>query len=401
MEATEIVARNEPGEKIVIDFDRHEPGRKLTVYPAEFLHAVGPSKPVTGRVLDLDSGEPIAGAVVRAFRVHGERISSSREREHFAVRTDAAGRYRIAGLPIGKENELVAFATGDAAYIPIGRDADTSQPGAELELDFRLKRGVWAEGRVYDAETRKPFAGEISYYFFRDRKQEAAIPGLKEAFVDGLYWTNADGEFRVPVLPTRGILAFRYDGRDREGDGIDRFARGFGAERIAGSEDLGGAKAFPTAPHYLMPGNYERIAEVPATEGQATVRVDMPLFASPPVTVRVVDAAGRPATRFQAYGANERWGWQLLDGPQFEIQDLQPGQQRKVFVFQREKNLAGGAFVDTAPSRSWRSSWAKPAPSAAAWSTPTANRSTTLRSTPITRSSTPTTIRPSGRRIPI
>jgi beta-lactamase regulating signal transducer with metallopeptidase domain/protocatechuate 3,4-dioxygenase beta subunit len=190
IEATEIVARNEPGEKIVLDIDWIRPGKSVTVYPYEFLHAVGPAKPVTGRVLDLDSGEPIAGAVVRAFQVHGEPISTSREREHFAVRTDAEGRYRITGLPIGKENELVAFATGDVAYIPIGRDADTSAPGAELQVDFRLKRGVWAEGRVYDAETQKPFTGEISYYFFRDRKQEESIPGLKKAFIDGLYWTN-------------------------------------------------------------------------------------------------------------------------------------------------------------------------------------------------------------------
>ncbi|HVX64458.1 MAG TPA: hypothetical protein VHC19_27795 [Pirellulales bacterium] len=345
IEATEIVSRNEPGEKIMVDYDRHEPGRELTVYPNKFVYAVGPSKPVTGRVLDLDSGQAIAGAVVRAFQVHGERLSSSREREHFAVRTDAEGRYRITGLPIGKENELVAFATGEAAYIPVGRDADTSKPGRELELDFRLKRGVWAEGRVYDAETRKPFTGEISYYFFRDRELEEAIPGLKRAYVDGLYWTNADGEFRVPVLRTRGILAFRYDGNGMNRDGIDRFARGFGADAIAGSEDLGGARAFPTAPHYLMPTNYERIAEVPATDGPEAVRVDMPLFASPPVTVRVVDADGKPANRFQTYGANERWGWQRLDGPQFEIQDLQPGERRKVFVFQRERNLAGGAFV--------------------------------------------------------
>ena len=345
IEATEIVARNEPGEKIVVNLERHE-GREAMAYPNDFLHAVGPSKPVTGRVLDLDSGDPIAGAIVRAFLVHGERVSSSREREHFAVRTDAEGRYRITGLPVGKENSLVAISSGDVPYLPVARNADTSAPGGELQVDFRLKRGVWAEGRVYDAETRKPFTGEISYYFFRDRKLEEAIPGLLQAYVDGLYWTNAAGEFRVPVLPTRGILAFRYDGFHREEDGIDRFARGFGADKIAGSEDLGGAKAFPTAPFYLMPTNYERVAEVPVADGQETVRVDMPLFASPPVAVRVVDADGKPAIVFQTYGANERWGWQNQDGPQFEIQDLRPGERRKVFVFQRERNLAGGAFVE-------------------------------------------------------
>jgi beta-lactamase regulating signal transducer with metallopeptidase domain len=346
IEATEIVARNEPGEKIVIDADRHTQAASLTVYPNEFVHAVGPSKPVEGRVLDLDTGEPIAGAVVRAFQVHGVRLSSSREREHLATTTDEGGRYRITGLPVGDGNALVAFATNNVPYVPVARTADTSADGAAVQQDFRLKRGLWAEGRVFDAETRKPFTGEMSYYLFRNRELEEAIPGLRQAFVDGLYWTNSQGEFRVPVLPSRGVLAFRYDGRGMGRDGIDRFPRGFGADDIAGSEDLGGTKVFPTIPFYLMPGNYERIAEIPATNGEESVRVDMPLFASRPVEVRVVDGNGEPVSQFLAYGANERFGWQPLDGPTFKIQDLLPAERRKVFVFHRGRNLAGGGFVE-------------------------------------------------------
>ncbi len=345
IESTEIVARNEPGEKIVLTSDRHERGGTQTVYPNEFLHAIGPSKPVEGRVLDLDTGEPIANAVVRAFMIHGDRLNSSREREQFATTTDAAGRYRITGLPIGAENRLVAFATGDVSYLPVGHAADTSAAGAATELDFRLKRGVWAEGRVFDSTTDKPFTGELIYYFFRNPELEAAIPGLRTAYLDGRYWTNANGEFRVPVPPTRGVLAFRYDGRAIDRDGIDRFARGFGADEIRGSEDFGGSKAFPTLPFYLTPGNYERVAEVPAAEGRNVVRVEMPLFASPPVTVRAVDPEGNGVTDFQVYGANERFGWQAQEGQQFEIVDLRPGEKRKVFVFHRQRNLAGGGFA--------------------------------------------------------
>jgi hypothetical protein len=346
IEATEIIARNEPGEKIVIEADRHTQGASLSVYPNDFTYAVGPSKPVEGRVLDFDTGEPIVGAVVRAFEVHGQRLASSREREHLATTTDEGGRYRITGLPIGNGNTLVAFATGDLPYIPVARGADTSADGAAIQQDFRLKRGLWAEGRVFDAETRKPFTGEITYHLFRNRELEEAIPGLRQAFVDGLYWTNADGEFRVPVLPSRGVLAFCYDGRSMDRDGIDRFPRGFGADDIGGSEEMGGTKVFPTLPFYLMPENYERVAEVPATSGEESIRVDMPLFSSHPVKVHVVDAAGEPVIKFEAYGANERWGWQQHDGPEFAIEDLRPGERRKVFVFHRGQSLAGGGFVE-------------------------------------------------------
>ncbi|HWB09801.1 MAG TPA: M56 family metallopeptidase [Pirellulales bacterium] len=354
IEATEIIARNEPGEKIVIEEDRHTQGGSLTLYPNEFVHAVGPSKAVKGRVLDLDTGEPIAGAIVRAFQVHGQRVSTSREREHFAATTDEGGRYLIKGLPIGSENALVAFATGDVPYVPVARSADTTGSENLIQQDFRLKRGLWAEGRVFDAETDRPFTGEMSCYLFRNRELEEAIPGLRQAYVDGLYWTNAKGEFRVPVLPSRGVLAFRYDGRAMDRDGIDRFPRGLGADDISGSEDLGGTKVFPTIPFYLMPTNYERLAEVPATSGKGSIRVDMPLFASRPVKVQVVDAAGEPVSKFQVYGANERFGWQGLDGPEFEIQDLRPGERRKVFVFHRDRNLAGGRFIESGSEQAVR-----------------------------------------------
>jgi hypothetical protein len=198
---------------------------------------------------------------------------------------------------------------------------------------------------VFDAETNQPLVGEISYYFFGNRELEAAIPGLRAAYVDGRYWTNANGEFRVPVLPSRGILAFRDSGSLPNGDNVDRFPRGFGANAIEGAEELGGTKMFPTAPSYLIPANYTRVAEVHPMDGEETVRVDMPLLASRPITLRAVDEEAKPVGKFQVYGASERAGWQQTEGPQFEIVDLLPGEQRKVFVYHRDRNLVGGGIV--------------------------------------------------------
>jgi hypothetical protein len=102
---------------------------------------VGPSHPVAGRVVDWETGKPIAGAVVRAFLVHGHRLTTSREREHFATTTDAQGRYQITGLPIGENNRLVAFTTGEAAYLPVAHQVDTlTPPGESDSQDFRLRQ---------------------------------------------------------------------------------------------------------------------------------------------------------------------------------------------------------------------------------------------------------------------
>jgi len=310
-----------------------------------FTHVVGPSKPVVGQVVDFDTGLPIADAVVRAYQLHGSRLNSSREREEYATRSDTQGRYRLTGLPRGAENSLVAFTTGDIPYFPIGHEVDTSRDEGEFRQEFRLKRGVWAEGRVFDQETGRGFTGELSYYFFRNPELEKTLPGLRQYYVDGAYWTNENGDFRVPVLPARGILAFRYDSRSFDRDGIDRYPRGYGAESIAGRDRSGGLSAYATLPYMLHPENYQRVAEVVPTEGQATIRVDMPLAASKPVTVHVVDAAGKPVTGYAAYGAGDGWGWQPMENTSFEIEGLGSGEVRKVFVFHRERGLAGGVVV--------------------------------------------------------
>lgn len=345
IESTDLVVRNQAGEAIVIEPDRHsDEAVAYKVHPREFMQAIGPSKPVAGRVLDFDTGQPIAGAIVRAYLIEGSRLHSSREREEFATRTDSDGRYKISGLPIGKGNQLVALTMGDVPYIPVGHPIDTSKPGS-IQQDFRLKQGVWAEGRVFDAATNEPFTGSINYYRFRNRPLEKAIPGLFHAYVDGAYWTNGKGEYRVPVAPTRGILAFNYSGRGGGHEGIARFRRGYGADMIDGAEMMGSVKAFPTLPHYLTPTNYERVAEVDPKSGEKSVRVDMPLVASNPVAVRVIDGEGKPVKGCEVYGANERWGWELKEGSEFELQDLGSGERRKVFVFHRGRNLAGGTIV--------------------------------------------------------
>src|SRR5205807_1002235 len=98
---------------------------------------------------------------------------------------------------------------------------------------------------------------EIKYYFFRDKKVEQEFSGVRGAMiVDDLYYTNAKGEFRLPVLPTRGVLAYRYSGHSHEQDGIGRFPRGAGAEAIKGGEAMGALMAFPTLPQYFFPTNY-------------------------------------------------------------------------------------------------------------------------------------------------
>jgi protocatechuate 3,4-dioxygenase beta subunit len=272
-------------------------------------------------------------------------LHSSREREEFATRTDAEGRYRLTGLPLGDENRLVAFTTGDVPYTAAGARINSSAAG--VSHDFKLKRGLWAEGRVFDAETKKPFTGEISYFQFIDAELEKKLPGLRDVFLDGVYWTNKNGEFRVPVPVAHGMLAYRYQGSGMDHDNIDAYARGQGAEEITtGREPIGDTVHYRCRPHYVFPENYHRLVEVKPTDDQAVVRADMPLMQGTSLAVRVIDPEGRPVSNYVAYGVSNMWGWQHQQTGEFPVKAIKPGERRRVSAYHRERNLAAAAIIE-------------------------------------------------------
>jgi hypothetical protein len=336
-----VIARTNHGETIDLKADGNFLLEDQKLYGPEFTLVVGPSKPIEGRVVDVDTGEPLAGAVVRTYVVHGERISSSRNRRHFATVTDNEGRYRIAGLPLGASNKLVAFTVGDEPYVPVGAVADTSKEQSPLKIDFRLKRGAWAEGRAYDANTKAPLAGQISYYILRDPKIEKAMPGLRHAFVDELYFAGVDGKFRVPVYPSRGVLAFRHTSMT----GMTNYPRGAGADAIGMTEDVG-VPAIPAMTHYVLADNYNALVAVEPKEGERTVKVDFTLVAGSRITVHPVDEQGQPLSGLEFHGRTEYYSWERGQGPVCEVQGLMPGESRKIVFYDRRRNLAGAAVVD-------------------------------------------------------
>ncbi len=355
-ESTNLIVRNYGADEVVTvpqkQGYRHNPSSKM--YPAKFQAVMGPSRTVSGTVTNLATRQPIAGALVRAIGVHGQRVTSSRERQHFATRTDAQGRYEIAGLPIGSGNRLEVFTTGDVPYVPAGSGVDTSKTsGGDTQViqDFQLKIGIWAEGRVYEQATGEPFQGEISYYWFRNRDLEAEYPGVLRTRLDGRYLTDEDGQYRVPVLPTAGVIAFSTGNRDHTR--MAPYPRGYGEHELQSYRRPDGSfPYYDTAPYSLMPGNYNRLALVEPEPGQEAVHVDLPLLASQPIPVAIFAPDGTRADgEMEIYGGNERWGWQDQAARSFVVEDLLPDQRRKVFAFDRKQNLVGGTLVDHEPGK--------------------------------------------------
>src|SRR5262245_2546708 len=116
-----------------------------------------PAIHVSGRVIDYQSGQAVAGISI-TWR---ERSSSSPPSE--TVTSDAAGRFEVA-LPVADtfsfeiKREPGAFATVDN---PVLQSGIVRVPGKRLETDLIVNPGGCnvRYGYVYDAVTRQPIAG--------------------------------------------------------------------------------------------------------------------------------------------------------------------------------------------------------------------------------------------------
>ncbi len=220
------------------------PGRRIdnsiTIYGASFEHIAGPTRAIEGVVRDRQSGRPLAGVVIEQ--------KPSPEVEfipYVETTTDSQGRYRLVGLPLGREGDLQTMiprdfrarggldgrtqpqaSSGQSFPYFNGRVSVGHPPGVTpIHLDFDLTRGVWVTGRVIDQATGKPVQATVSYFVFDDNPNFNDESIARQELIHRAR-TDADGVFRLVAFPGAGVLAV-----DRVADGRYRVAAGLEALR--------------------------------------------------------------------------------------------------------------------------------------------------------------------------
>ena len=223
IETKRVQVRTRPGPVLRYSPYKNSSGvEPIIVYGESFEHVAAPTRPIEGVVRDADTGHPLRGIMV-----HGDQNLGGFD-EHVECISDAHGRYRLAGLPQGREGSIVAIPPCDFHYYGsrkarLGVPADealpylrskvrveTTQGTGAIPLDIRLKRGVWVTGRIIDQATRKPVAGQVQYYVFADNPQVNAYPGYRGARIS-THFVGGDGTFRLVAFPGPGLLAARAD----------------------------------------------------------------------------------------------------------------------------------------------------------------------------------------------
>lgn len=309
--------------------------QRITVYPNRLTYVAGSSIPVTGVIRDAKTGKPIAGAQLISNQL---ATSNSWGFQRDLVRTvaDEQGRYRLEGLPIGK-NQMYGLPPEDEPYLTAKVTLETQVGMSQLQRDIRLTRGIWVEGRAYDRDTGEPIrTGQVKYFAFHDNPHVKQMPEPLGLY-DWYYRLDQEGKYRIPVLPGRGIIAIKLNS-------TVKYQRGRGSEKIPGWEP---GMGYRTDPHIVSRRSYHYLVEVNPEPGRpplqyAPLKIDFPFQADRTITVQVVDQAGRPVTGGQYYGLMETVNnWVKVKGSSFRVRGYRPGRSRRIQYLNPERQLAG------------------------------------------------------------
>jgi hypothetical protein len=345
IETRRVMVRTGPGATLHVppykDMDR---SRWVTFHGATFEHVAGPSRPIEGVVRDLDSGRPLAGIMV-----HGEDTLETGLVEHVHTITDAQGRYRLVGLPQGREGHVLAIPPCDFPYygrrkaqlkvppdeslpylhaqVPVGQSPG---PGP-VHLDINLKRGVRVTGRLIDREAQRPVRGQVQYFVSADNPHVPGFPAFRSAGTV-THFTGTDGSFRLVAFPGPGVIAARADG--------SAYARAVGVEKIKGRREDGFLRTYPLIG---FPDNFNVLDAIDPAPDVGSLTHDLLLESGHSLTVAVRGPDGRPLTDLVAIGLKDMSWWEQVPpgSAAIEVLGLVPGRRRTVGFRHDARQLVG------------------------------------------------------------
>jgi RNA polymerase sigma factor (sigma-70 family) len=290
---------------------------------ATFDFIAGPTKPIAGIVRLKGSGKPVEGAVVRAADAG----------THTAVtaRTDAAGRFRLDGVPKGDYYQIqVNPRQGINPFLRHWEIIDDTEGTKPIEAAIEVPPGVIVTGRLIDKETGRIVPpADVEY----TKAPDNVATGDSLAF-----FRLADAAFGLTVPPGRGIIAgaAAVEGKD------DPYiaARLKAADRTKGTDKI----------YTFRLVGFHTYGFIDVPTGAGPVAVDLELTRGVSRAGRLTGPDGLPVVGADAYGLSARdWSGtgrsRALDANTFEVGGLEPGHPRLVVFTHKARELVGAAVL--------------------------------------------------------
>ena len=289
IETTQQLVRSRAGDVVKLGLSKPAPHAGVTIvyYPNEFTLISGASVPISGRVADAKTGQPIAGVGVQ-----------STEQFQGAV-TDLAGKYRLEGLRLGTNSLLVTPPAG-SRHLAGGVTVTTAAAAPLLVRDIALMPGVLVRGHAIDETTGKPLRGTLEYFAYETNPHRMESDSLRQANIRTEFHPDVDGRFEIPVLPGQGILGY-FAGQE--------FPDAVGADQIdcprqgAGEDSI----VFKTAPTWCFARGHNLLVAINPRAEDDELTINLALRSGLDVSVRVLAPDGKPVSGYRVFVREGTW----------------------------------------------------------------------------------------------
>jgi len=337
---------------IALPIEMIEVNSPLPSYPtqqniqgAEFTLSLENSTPIEGVVRDAETGNPLAGVRVVSNRYAGLNVSGI---HMLSTVSDAAGHYRLDGMPSGEGNNILGIPNASQPYFLREFDVPEGHPVEVVNLDLKLHRGVFIEGVVRDAETKDPVHGQLYYLPWPDHPRLEDLPELTRGSLSGPqdhYHTDAQGHYRIVGLPGRGVVLLH---RAMNVGSPKAYPNGQGLDAIA---DLPADEKFRRISNTFSPRSsfITAVKEVNATE-QGDAGANIELREGERISLRLVDAEGQPVSGVRIRGLSPPGQFYDFEGlgPEVEVAGLAAGESRRLVIEHAERRLGKSLDVSVA-----------------------------------------------------
>jgi RNA polymerase sigma factor (sigma-70 family) len=327
----EVHILTRPGQPIqlpAVDWAPERGGPLTTLYhPAAFRLVAGATRPVVGAVRDRDTGKPLAAATIESYQLANDPLT----RPGFVrTTTDAAGRYRLVGLPKGEGNRILVIPAEDQPYLEVLANVANTPALDAVRVDFRLNRAIWIEGRLTDKATGKPLQAVVGYFARVGNthlREHAGYDGpIGNPFASNV---REDGTFRVAGLPGPGFLSVVSS---------DRYLVVIERDDQDGTRDLHSR----TIPVRVSTEGMNALAPIDPPQGVKSFRRNIVLDPGETYRGTVLGPDGTPLAGARVLGLSAWGGWSPpLETASFTVRAFNPRRPRRVFFLHAERRLVG------------------------------------------------------------
>ena len=320
------------------------------VYGSQFERVASPSVPIDGVVTDEGTGKPIPGVTIHPFaRVAGSTILVSNLPYVFAI-SDSQGRFRLEGLDTGTKNRC-RVDVGELPYLPLEDATVPASVGLQpIRFEIKLQRGILAVGRAYDRTTGKPVAGTVSYTPFRSNEFAQKFAPPSRPLVHTSRSVDADGQFRLPVIPGRGVVALECRDLDH------RFDVGKAEIKELANAPKGAVGVESPTLMPLAGSTYHSLREISVAPDAREVHVDLPVEPGQNIVLKFTDAAGKPLAGVETYGLHVAGGrgYSTTEKDSALLRATFPGETRPIWLKHRASGLTRLFDFTTKPGETER-----------------------------------------------